>query len=110
MEHHFEKFTTEDEIPPITLEFSASTLIDNFRTTNSLLVADSDLGSELTTLLNNAPPDADVLVAESSGVALISVSMQQTLAEFSGDCDSPGDETVIQGVEANLLRVANDFF
>ena len=99
----------------VTFKFSRSTLLDNYRANNHLLTRDarhrnSYLSFVLTTLLNNAPPDAESLMIENSGGGRVTVFLSQTWAEFNELCRSPGDRLCLDGPETNLLRVVCDFF
>ena len=53
--------------------------------TNSLLVSgfENNLETEITTLLDKPPPDANTLLRENSGVGSVYAFIQRTLAEFS---------------------------
>ena len=79
---------------------------------NSRLVSgfENNLETEMTTLLDKPPPDANILLTEESGVGSVYVFIQRTLAEFSTKDGNPGDETVLHGLQANLRRVASNFF
>ena len=73
LESKFKEVTCGINESCVTLEFSRSTLLDNYRANNLLLTRNarsrnSDLGFVLTTLLNNAPPNAEALINENSVV------------------------------------------
>ena len=59
---------------------------------------------------NCSPPNASSLTAEASGEGLLSIFIRQTLAEYKAMGLSPGEERFLRGFEANILRVASDFF
>ena len=40
----------------------------------------------------------------------MSIFIRQTMAEYKAMGLSPGDENFLRGFEANILRVASDFF
>ena len=116
LEECFRNQSCADIVPSVTLEFSTSTLFDNYRKNNDLLTtvnrngANSNLGRVLTTLLNNSPPDCDELLTEYSGVGRVKVFLSRTRAEFAGLCQHPGDMLFLDALETNLLRVSCDFF
>ena len=116
MEIEFANSLATDHEPPTTLQFSRSNLQQQFRSTNALLIrefrqhGDVDYHRVLTTLHSYSPPDASRLTAEASGEGLLSIFIRQTIAEHKAMALSPGDENFLRGFEANILRVASDFF
>ena len=116
MEFEFANSLATDNEPPITLQFSRSNLQEQFRRTNALLIrdfrqdGDVDYGRILSTLHNCSPPNASSLTAEASGEGLLTIFIRQTIAEYKAMSLSPGDDNFLRGFEANILRVASDFF
>ena len=115
MERYFCDQTSEDDEPALTLEFTNSTLMTQFRKTNNLLTTqfrglETNLKGIFSTLLNNSPPNSDALQEEGSGVGQIKVFLAQTQAEFQSAKGHPGDVNTLAGLETNLLRVASDYF
>ena len=116
LEDNFQNISCTDGISCIILEFSNSTLFDEYRATNALLTRDDrnvntrNLGNVLTTLMNRSPPNSDALLTESSGVGRIKVFLSRTRAEFGGLCKHSGDKLFLDALETNLLRVSCDYF
>ena len=116
LENEFRNISFTDNIPSVTLTFSSSPLLDQYRKTNDLLTIhrregnNRDLAFVLNTLVNNAPPDNDTLEVEGTGVGLVTVFLSKTRTEFQALCKHPGDELVLDALETNLHRVACDFF
>ena len=116
MEFEFTYSRATDNEPTITLQFSRSNLQQQFRRTNALLIrdfrqdGDVDYGRILSTLHNCSPPNASSLTAEASGEGLLTIFIRQTIAEYKAMTLSPGDDNFLRGFEANILRVASDFF
>ena len=116
LENKFCNQTSVDEVPALTLEFSTSTLMNQFRSTNNLLTEtfrgehETNINGILTALLNNSPPNTDSLQEEGSGVGQIEVFLAQSEAEFRSAEGHPGDDAIVAGLPANLLRVASDYF
>ena len=116
MEEKFGKDISETEIPRLTLRFSSSRVDGEYRATNALMV-DDDLGAArpnyrrmFRTLLNSAPPTADVLVDEGSGCGLFKVFLAKTTAHYSTLVTTQADRTFLNGLEDNILRLSSDFF
>ena len=71
LEKHFSEYSSEEE-PPLTLEFSTSALMTEYRSNNHELTLNHrgeggpDVHGLLTTLLNNPPPKSDTLQEEGS--------------------------------------------
>ena len=61
-------------------------------------------------LLDNPPPGRTQLEQEGSGCGLITVFIEQCIAEFSPLVSSDADETFLRGLEDNLLKISSDFF
>ena len=116
MEEAFMDFTSEGDVPPLTLEFSSSDLMTEYRSNNDHLTADNraqgaiDIPKVLSVLLNNPPPNTDRLIEEGSGIGQVQVFLSQTRAEFQSAKRCPGTENTMDGLEANILRVASDYF
>ena len=116
LEQQFQDVSSTDNEPSITLEFSRSTLLDNYRATNDLLTVENrqgahrNLNNALTTLLNNSPPDTDSLLVENSGVGRVNVFIARIRAEFKSMCRNPGDSLILDALDSNLHRVVCDFF
>ena len=116
MESCFQEKTSTDERPSVTLQFSCSNLDSTYRKTNDLLVAGycqndvTDYRNEFRTLLDNAPPGTNELLAEGSGCALLSVFLNQVVADFTPLIQSAADATFLRGLEENVLRIASDFY
>ena len=116
LEQQFRDISSSSELSSFTLEFTASTLLDNYRASNGLLTEDyrrgpnRNLGRLLTILLDIPPPNADELLEEGSGVGRVSVFLTRTQAEFKSLCINPGDKLFLDSLETNLLRVACDFY
>ena len=116
MEEKFGKDISDTEIPPLTLRFSSSRVDGEYRATNALMV-DDDLEAArpnyrrmFRTLLNSAPPTADVLVDEGSGCGLFKVFLAKTTAHYSTLVRTQADRTFLNGLEDNILRLSSDFF
>ena len=116
LEDQFAEYTAEDIDPPITLEFSESRIMREYRNTNSLLISqyrgedEANMRAAMKTLLDHPPPNTDKLLEEGSGSAQVNVFMTQIRAEFRRMSQNPGNENALNGIENNLLRVASDFF
>ena len=116
MELQFSEYTSEDTVPPITLEFSSSQITHEYKENNWLLTEQfrlggaQDISSILSTLLNNSPPTSDDLLQEGSGCGQIKVFLAQIRAEFLTVNSKIGDNNALCGLDNNLLRVASDFF
>ena len=115
IENHFATFESSQATPPLTFQFSESTLNKTYRETNSLLVAVFDEDEEndsahYMALLNNPPPTSAELKEEGSGCGLVSVFIEQTLAHFQPLIQSSADDNFLRGLKDNLLRVASDFY
>ena len=115
MEEKFHRFTALGK-PPVTLEFSPSQLLKNYRLSNELRTAadrqdaNFNLQQVFQKLLDHSPPDSDQLIEEGSGAARVQVFVQQTEAEFLCRVKSPGDKVSLKGLGPNILRVASDFY
>jgi len=116
METNFQHCSCSDDLPSLTLQFSASKLDETYRATNELLVAgfeengETDYRGYYRTLLDNGPPAPKELRLEGSGCGQLSVYLEQVLAEFTPLVKCVADETVLRYLEDNVLRIASDFY
>ena len=116
LEQQFKDISSTSDTPSILFQFSHSTLLTNYRTSNGLFTeehrqgANRNLGQVLTILLNVSPPDADALLEEASEVGRVTVFLIRIRAEFKNLCKNPGDKLCLDSLDNNLLRVAVDFF
>ena len=69
-----------------------------------------DYRNEFRTLLDNTPPGTNDLLAEGSGCGLLSVFLNQVVADFTPQIQSAADGTFLRGLEENVLRMASDFY
>ena len=97
------------------LEFSPSAIMEEYRKKNDDGTAvhrdgqNFKLKEIITVLLNNPPPNSNVLKEEGSGMAKIEMYMNQTEAEFKRHVTGPGDENVLNGLGTDIIRAASDF-
>ena len=116
IEAQFASCISTSETPPLTFQFSESILDSNFRNTNSHVVSvfkdnlAQNFRGHYTALLNNDPPSATERKEERSGCSLLSVFLEQTLAEYQPLIRSSADDTFLRGLEENIHRLAGDFF
>ena len=62
------------------------------------------------TLVDNEPPSTTTLQAEGSGCGLLSVYIEQTVAEYTPLISSDADDTFLRGLEDNLLKITSDYY
>ena len=116
LERLFSTNNSDDCSPLLTFQFSESVLQKEYRKNNTLMVAEYDHAPDtnykgyFTTLFNNAPPETDLLKDEASGNGLLTVFIQQIMADYEPLIRSSADRTFLSGFEENILRVASDFF
>ena len=81
----------------------------NYRGTNSLLVSEFvdgpvvNLRGKYRSLVDHDLPTTNELKVEGSGVGLLSVFLNQTIAEFTSLISSPADKIFLKGLEDNLF-------
>ena len=69
-----------------------------------------DFGGILNIINNRSPPNAKEITAEASGEGLLSIFLRRIMCEYRPHAHSPGDKNFLRGFEANMLRIASDFF
>ena len=70
----------------------------------------TDYRNEFRTLLDNTPPGTNDLLAEGSGCGVLSVYLNQVVADYTPRIQSAADATFLRGLEENVLRMASDFY
>ena len=116
MERHFQEFSIAAPSSGITLQFTESHLDSAFRATNHLLVEGFKQENVINyhehyrVLLDSSPPGTSALEQEGTGCGLISVFIEQSIAEYTPLVTSDVDDTFLRGLEDNLVKVASDFF
>ena len=116
MEAKFHTSGSTDNEPILKLQFSQSAIDKTYRKTNELLVAsfreqaETDYRGIYRTLLDNGPPGNNELRQEGSGCGLLTIFLDQVIAEFTPLVTSPADKTFLRGLEENILRIASDFY
>ena len=114
LETYFMNCSSECDVPLLTLQYSESVLMKNFRETNKHFISgfsgENYLRNVFTTLLDTTPPNSDVLLEEGTGIGQLNVFIKQTVAHVSSFIKNPGDALFLLSMETNILRVASDFY